>query len=70
MTGIKLFRYEVGLSDDNDRDYYKTGLIVSENKEKAKTKVYEYYDARTTDYVYHNMILTEISLDEGIIIED
>ena len=67
---MKIFRYEVELSDDNDRDYHKTGLIVSENKEKAETKVYEYYDARTTDYVSHNIVLTEINSHEGIIIEN
>ena len=58
------------LSDDNDRDYYKTGLVVSESEEKAQNEIYEHYDAKTTDYVSHNIILTEISLDEGIIIED
>lgn len=67
---IKVFKYEVMLSNDNDRDYYKTGLVVSESEEKAQNEVYEYYDAKTTDYVSHNIILTEISLDEGIIIED
>lgn len=67
---IKVFKYEVMLSNDNDRDYYKTGLVVSESEEKAQNEIYEYYDAKTTDYVSHNIILTEISLDEGIIIED
>ena len=67
---IKVFKYEVMLSNDNDRDYYKTGLVVSESEEKAQNEIYEYYDAKTTDYVSHNIILTEISLDEGINIED
>ncbi|MCJ7965739.1 hypothetical protein MT487_01465 [Lachnospiraceae bacterium NSJ-171] len=70
MITIKVFKYEVMLSNDNDRDYYKTGLVVSESEEKAQNEIYEYYDAKTTDYVSHNIILTEISLDEGIIIED
>lgn len=58
------------LSDDNDRDYCKTGLVVSGSEEKAQNEVYEYYDTKTTDYVYHNIIFTEISLDKGIVIED
>lgn len=70
MITIKVFKYEVMLSNDNDRDYYKTGLVVSESEEKAQNEIYEYYDDKTTDYVSHNIILTEISLDEGIIIED
>ena len=33
---MKIYRYDIELSDDNDRDYHKTGIIVSENKESSK----------------------------------
>ena len=67
---MKLFRYEIELINDNDRSYYKTGIIISENKEEAETKVYEHYDSRTTDYVSHNVLLNEINMKENLIIED
>lgn len=70
MITIKVFKYEIELSDDNDRDYYKTGIIVSENEEKASQSVYEYYERRTTDYVDRNIILEEIGLDKEMIIEN
>lgn len=67
---LKLFKYEIELINDNDRSYYKTGIIISENKEDAQIKVYEYYDNRTTDYVSHNVLLNEIDMKENLIIED
>lgn len=66
---MKLFRYEIEHINDNDRSYYKTGIIISENEEDAETKVYEHYDSRTTDYVSHNVLLDEVSMEEGLIIE-
>ena len=67
---LKLFKYEIELINDNDRSYYKTGIIISENKEDAQIKIYEYYDNRTTDYVSHNVLLNEIHMKENLIIED
>lgn len=67
---MKVFRYEIGLSDDMDRDYEKTGIIVSENKETAEKEVYSYYDKRTTDYVEKNVYLEEIDTRKSLIIED
>lgn len=67
---MKVFRYEIGLSDDNDKDYEKTGIIVSENKEAAEKEVYFYYDKRTTDYVEQNVYLEEIDIGKSLIIED
>ena len=67
---MKLFKYEIELINDNDRSYYKTGIIISKNKEDAQRKVYEYYDNKTTDYVSHNVLLNEIHIKENLIIED
>ena len=67
---MKVFRYEIGLSDDMDRDYEKTGIIVSENKETAEKEVYSYYDKRTTDYVEQNVYLEEIDTSKAVILED
>lgn len=67
---MKVFRYEIGLSDDMDRDYEKTGIIVSENKETAEKEVYSYYDKRTTDYVEQNVYLEEIDTSKALILED
>lgn len=67
---MKIFKYEIELTDDNDKDYHKTGIIVSDSKETAQKEVYEYYDSRTTDYVSHNVLLNEINIKEGLIIED
>ena len=67
---MKVFRYEIGLSDDMDRDYEKTGIIVSENKETAEKEVYSYYDKRTTDYVEKNVYLEEIDTSKALILED
>lgn len=43
---MKIFRYEVGLTNDNDNDYYKTGLVISESKEMAEKQVYQHYDEK------------------------
>lgn len=67
---MKVFRYEIGLSDDMDRDYEKTGIIVSENKETAEKEVYSYYDKKTTDYVEQNVYLEEIDTSKAVILED
>lgn len=67
---MKIFKYEIELTNDNDKDYYKTGIVVSDNKEAAQREVYDYYDSRTTDYVSHNILLNEINVDKSIIIED
>ena len=67
---MKVFRYEIGLSDDMDRDYEKTGIIVSENKETAEKEVYSYYDKRTTAYVEQNVDLEEIDTSKALILED
>ena len=67
---MKVFRYEIGLSDDRDRDYEKTGIIVSENKETAEKEVYSYYDKKTTDYVEQNVYLEEIDTSKAVILED
>ena len=67
---MKVFRYEIGLSDDMDRDYEKTGIIVSENKETAAKEVYSYYDKKTTDYVEQNVYLEEIDTSKVVILED
>ena len=67
---MRVFRYEIGLSDDMDRDYEKTGIIVSENKETAEKEVYSYYDKRTTDYVEQNVYLEEIDTSKALILED
>lgn len=43
---MKIFRYKVELTNDNDNDYYKTGLVINENKEIAEKQVYQYYDKK------------------------
>lgn len=67
---MRVFRYEIGLSDDRDIDYERTGIIISENKETAAKEVYSYYDKRTTDYVEQNVYLEEIDTSKSLIIED
>ena len=67
---MKIFRYEVELINDNDNDYYKTGLVISESKEMAEKQVYQYYDEKTTDYVCPRILLTEINTTQNLIIED
>ena len=67
---MKIFKYEIELTDDRDRDYCRTGIIISNNKETAQKEVYDYYDNRTTDYVNHNVLLSEITTEKGMIIED
>ena len=69
---MKIFNYQIELTDDNDKDYWKSGIVISESKEKATTDVYNHYDNSTTDYVFPNVILTEITeinLNESKIIE-
>ena len=67
---MKIFRYEIELINDNDKEYYKTGIVISDNREAAQAEVYEYYDNRTTDYVSHNVLLNEVDVDKSVIIED
>lgn len=67
---MKIFKYEIELTDDNDKDYCKTGIIISESKETAQVEVYDYYDNRTTDYVSHNVLLNEIDVGKSMIIEE
>lgn len=67
---MKIFKYEIELTNDNDRDYCRTGIVISNNKETAQKEVYEYYDGRTTDYVSHNVLLNEVDVDKSVIIED
>lgn len=67
---MKIFKYEIELTDDNDKDYYKSGIIISDSKEAAQKEVYDYYDSRTTDYVSHNVLLNEIDVGKSMIIED
>lgn len=67
---MKIFRYEVGLTNDNDNDYYKTGIVISESKEMAEKQVYQHYDEKTTDYVCPRILLIEINTTQNLIIED
>ena len=66
---MEVFKYEIELTDDNDRDYYKIGIIVSQNEETAAKEVYDYYDKKTTDYVRHNVLLTRVDDRGSLIIE-
>ena len=67
---MKIFKYEIELTNDNDKDYCKTGIIISESEETAQVEVYDYYDNRTTDYVSHNVLLNEIDVGKSMIIEE
>ena len=68
---MKVFKYSVSLFDgNNDKWYYKTGLIVSENKDKAEKEVYQHYEKETFDYVSPTVGLTEVDITKNIIIED
>ena len=67
---MKIFKYEIELTNDNDIDYCKTGIIISESEETAQVEVYDYYDNRTTDYVSHNVLLNEIDVGKSMIIEE
>lgn len=66
---MEVFKYEIELTDDNDKDYYKIGIIVSQDEETAVKEVYDYYDKRTTDYVSHNVLLTKVDDRKGVVIE-
>ena len=67
---MKIFKYEIELTNDNDKDYYRTGIVISDNKGTAQEEVYNYYDNKTTDYVSHNVLLSEITTEKSMIIED
>lgn len=67
---MNCYKYCVLLSDDMDRDYEKTGLVFSDNKEKAEELIYQYYEKRTTDYVYRTISLEKITISNGLILED
>lgn len=67
---MKVFKYEIELTDDNDKDYCRSGIVISNNRETAQAEVYEYYDSRTTDYASHNVLLNEIDISKSIIIEE
>lgn len=67
---MKIFKYEIELTNDNDIDYCKTGIIISESEETAQVEIYDYYDNRTTDYVSHNVLLNEIDVGKSMIIEE
>lgn len=67
---MNCYKYCVRLSDDMDRDYEKTGLVFSDNKEKAEELIYQYYEKRTTDYVYRTISLEKITISNGLILED
>lgn len=67
---MKIFKYEIEFTNDNDKDYHKTGIVISESKETAGKQVYQHYDKKTTDYVYPGVLLTEMNIIDGLIIED
>ena len=67
---MNCYKYCVLLSDVMDRDYEKTGLVFSDNKEKAEELIYQYYEKRTTDYVYRTISLEKITISNGLILED
>lgn len=67
---MRVFKYEIELANDNDRDYCKTGIIICDNKETAQKEVYDYYNNRTTDYIFPTVLLNEIDTKKSMIIED
>ena len=67
---MKVFEYEITLTDDNDNDYCKTGVIISENKNTAMNYLYQYYESGTTDYVDHDSIILKEITGKNIIIEE
>lgn len=67
---MNCYKYCVFLSNDMEKDYEKTGLVFSDNKEKAEELVYQYYEKRTTDYVYRTISLEKITISNGLILED
>lgn len=67
---MNCYKYCILLSDDMDRDYEKTGLVFSDNKEKAEELVYQWYEQRTTDYVSQSISLEKITISNGLILED
>lgn len=68
---MKAFKYCVQLTDENtDREFWKTGLIISENGKAAEDKVYQYYcEKMPAYYVYPGISLTEINLTKVFILE-
>ena len=66
---MEIFKYEIELTNEYDVDYYKIGIIVSQDEETAVKEVYDYYDERTIDYVSHNILLTKIDNRKSLIIE-
>lgn len=66
---MKIYEYEIELSDDMDRDYHREGIVIAENEDKAGKQVYDYYDKRTSDYVDHNVVLKELDIGSGKVIE-
>ena len=67
---MNCYKYCILLSDDMDRDYEKTGLVFSDNKEKAEELVYQWYEQRTTDYVSQSISLEKITINNGLILEN
>lgn len=68
---MKTFKYSVELSDENiDKNFWKTGLVVSENEKAAEDKVYQYYCEKMPGYyVYPGISVMEINLTDGFILE-
>lgn len=66
---MKIYEYEIELSDDMDRGYLREGIVIAENEVKATKQVYDYYDKRTLDYVDHNVVLKELYVGSGKVIE-
>ena len=66
---MKIFKYEIQLTNDNDVDYYKTGIVVSDSPENAEKEVFNKYNQKTMDYVGPSVSLLEIKTDRKAIIE-
>lgn len=66
---MNCYKYCVLLSNDMDEDYEKTGLIFSESEERAEELVYQYYQEKTTDYVWRPIPLEKIAISNGLILE-
>ena len=66
---MNCYKYCILLSDDMDRDYEKTGLVFSDNKEKEEELVYQWYEQKTTDYVSQSISLEKITISNGLILE-
>lgn len=67
---MKIFKYEVQLTNDNDEDYYKTGIVISDCPENAEKEVFNEYNQKTMDYVSPSVSLLEIKTDRKAIIEN